>query len=102
MCDVALTGMLQHESEGNGRFRQTGKCAHCDLFCNILAGMLTVMCDNVVVSHFQRLGRLGFRLRLSNALRSLLPALDLVAMPTRELTVIYDGRINGQRDTSGR
>jgi hypothetical protein len=66
--------------------------------CNKTGGMLTVMCDNVVVTHFQRLGRLGFRLWLNHAPRSLSPAPDLVAVAARKSTVIRDVRINGQRD----
>jgi hypothetical protein len=60
--------------------------------------MLTVICDDVVVTHFQRLGRLGFRVWLSHVPRSLSRAPDLVAVSTRKLTVLCDGRINSQRD----
>ena len=86
---------------GKWPFSLNGKMRTLRVILQHFGRMLTVMCDNVVVSHFQRLVRLGFHLRLSHAPRPLSPALDLVTVSARELAVICDVRINGQRD-SGR
>jgi hypothetical protein len=96
---VALTVILQHESEENGPFSLNEKMRTVRVITQPIGRYIDRYVRQRCRDHFQRLRRLGFRSCLSHAPRSLSRAPDLVVVSAWQLTVICDVRINGQRDT---